>query len=132
MANAFQSLKCGIEADIKFMAENDFIDVDESIINEIHACMHLIKIGRNRFSPIIWAEAWKLYGLHNYSKINAFLEKQLQPKQKTRINLQRSRSIEEKTYALEAYVAPAPALVKIMEQAISDTFANEYADHAMA
>lgn len=128
MANAFKSLKCGVEADIKFMAQNNFIDVDEMIITEIYTCMRLIKVGKNLFTPIIWVEAWRLYGLHNYSKINAFLEKQLQPKQKTMINVSRFNPLEEKKSALESYIAPAPVLLRKAEYAIQDIFANEHAD----
>lgn len=132
MANAFQSLKSGIEADIKFMAKNNFMGVDQTVINEVYACMRLMKIGKNSFTPITWIEAWKLYGLHNYSKINAYLEKQLQPKMKTLINVNRGKSTDEKIDALEAYIAPAPVLLKRTEHAIQDVFSNEYSDKVCA
>lgn len=132
MANALQSLKSGIEADIKLMAKNDFIDVDETIINEIYACMRITKIAKHTVTPTNWVEAWHLYGMHNYTKINAFLEKQLHPKQRTLININRGKPIHEKIAALESYVAPAPALLKMVEQTVSTAFANEYESQAYA
>lgn len=132
MANALKNLKAGLEADIKYMAQNNFMDVNESMINEAYTCLRLIKVGKNTFTPITWIEAWKLYGLHNYSKINAYLETQLQPKQKTLINISRSHPLQEKIDSLQAYIAPAPALLKRAEASISEAFANEYAGQACA
>lgn len=130
MANAFQSLKAGIEADIKLMANTRFIDVDETVINEIYACMRIIKLGKNTVSPINWVEAFRLYGLHNYTKINAFLEKQLQPKQRMLLNINRKKPLHEKKAALESYVAPPPVLLKKVQHAVRPIFDNEYASDA--
>ena len=132
MASAFQSLKSGIEADIKLMAENNFIDVDEAIIHEIYICMKIIKIGKTSISPTNWVEAWRLYGFHNYSKINAFLEKQLHPKLRTALNIERAKPSDEKIIALQGFIAPAPALLKKIEKTIQPSFDNEYAGQSFA
>ncbi len=132
MASAFRSLRSGIDADIRIMAEHDFIGVDPSLINEIYTTMRITKIAKNTMSPIHWIEAWRLYGLHNYGKINTFLEKQLHPKQRTLININRGKSTEEKIIALKKYVAPPPALMKKVEETITPNFNNEYASPSYA